>query len=106
MQSFIKETTEFVKKTVGRDKIVLGLSGGVDSSVTALLIHKAIGRQSRCIFIDNGLLRKDEPQQIKKVFRNMYHLNLDYVDRSKRFLTRLKGVTDPEEKGKSSARNL
>jgi GMP synthase (glutamine-hydrolysing) len=100
MQSFIKESIENIKKTVGRDKVVLGLSGGVDSSVAALLVHKAIGRNSRCIFIDNGLLRKDEPQQIKKVFRNMFHLNLDYVDRGKRFLERLKGVTDPEEKRK------
>jgi len=80
--------------------VVLGLSGGVDSSVAALLVHKAIGRNLRCIFIDNGLLRKDEPQQVKKIFRNIYHLNLDYVDRSKRFLARLKGVTDPEEKRK------
>jgi len=101
MQSFIKESIENIKKTVGKkDKVVLGLSGGVDSSVVALLIHRSIGRNLRCIFIDNGLLRKDEPQQVKKVFRNMYHLNLDYVDRSKRFLIRLKGVTDPEEKRK------
>lgn len=100
MQSFIKETVENIKKTVGKDKVVLGLSGGVDSSVAALLIHKAIGRNLRSIFIDNGVLRKDEPQQIKKIFRNLYHLNLDYVDRSKRFLTRLKGITDPEEKRK------
>ena len=100
MQSFIKESIENIKNTVGKDKVVLGLSGGVDSSVAALLIHKAIGRNLRSIFIDNGLLRKDEPQQIKKVFRNMYHLNLDYVDRGKRFLARLKAVTDPEEKRK------
>lgn len=100
MHSFIKEAVENIKKTAGKDKVVLGLSGGVDSSVAALLVHKAIGRNVRCIFIDNGLLRKDEPQQIKKVFRNMYHLNLDYVDRSKRFLARLKGITDPEEKRK------
>jgi GMP synthase (glutamine-hydrolysing) len=100
MESFIKDSLEIIKKTVGRDKVVLGLSGGVDSSVAALLIHKAISRNLRCIFIDNGLLRKDEPQQIKKVFRNMYHLNLDYVDRGKRFLGRLKGITDPEQKRK------
>jgi len=100
MQSFAKEAIENIKKTVGRDKVVLGLSGGVDSSVAALLIHRAIGRNLRCIFIDNGLVRKDEPQQIKNIFRNMYHLNLDYVDRSKRFLERLKGVTDPETKRK------
>jgi GMP synthase (glutamine-hydrolysing) len=100
MHSFIKESIENIKKTLGRDKVVLGLSGGVDSSVAALLIHKAIGRNLRCIFIDNGLLRKDEPEQIKKIFRNIYHLNLDYVDRSKRFLVRLKGIIDPEEKRK------
>nr|MBP7217021.1 glutamine-hydrolyzing GMP synthase [Candidatus Omnitrophota bacterium] len=100
MESFIRESIETIKKNVGKDKVVLGLSGGVDSSVAALLIHKAIGKNLRCIFIDNGLLRKDEPQQIKKVFRAMYHLNLDYVDRSKRFLDRLKGVTDPEQKRK------
>lgn len=100
MESFIKESIDNIKNTVRKDKVVLGLSGGVDSSVAALLIHKAIGKNLRCIFIDNGLLRKDEPEQIKKVFRNIYHLNLDYVDRSKRFLTRLKGITDPEEKRK------
>lgn len=100
MHSFIKESVETIKKTVGKDKVVLGLSGGVDSSVAALLVHRAIGRNLRCIFIDNGLLRKDEPEQIKKVFRNMFHLNLAYVDRSKRFLARLEGVTDPEQKRK------
>jgi GMP synthase (glutamine-hydrolysing) len=100
MQQFIKESIENIKKTVARDRVVLGLSGGVDSSVAALLLHRAIRRNLQCIFIDNGLLRKDEPQQIKKVFRNIYHLNLRYVDRSKRFLGRLKGVTDPEDKRK------
>jgi len=100
MQSFIKESVENIKKTVGRDRVVLGLSGGVDSSVAALLVNRAIRKNLRCIFIDNGVMRKDEPAQIKKIFRNLYHLNLAYVDRSKRFLVRLKGVTDPEEKRK------
>jgi GMP synthase (glutamine-hydrolysing) len=100
MESFVKESIAGLKKTIGRDKVVLGLSGGVDSSVAAILIHKAIGRNLRCIFVDNGLLRKDEPQQVKNVFRNNFHLNLDYVDRSKRFLARLKGITDPEDKRK------
>ena len=100
MQSFAKEAVEHIRKTVGKDKVVLGLSGGVDSSVAALLINRAIGKNLRCIFIDNGVMRKDEPAQIKNVFKNMYHLNLDYVDRSKRFLVRLKGVTDPETKRK------
>ena len=100
MQSFIKEGIENIKKSIGRDRVVLGLSGGVDSSVAALLIHKAIGKNLRCIFINNGLLRKDEPEQVKKIFRDIFHLNLDYVDASKRFLTRLTGVTDPEQKRK------
>jgi len=100
MQSFIKETVENIKKTVGKDKVVLGLSGGVDSSVAALLLHRAIGKNLRSIFIDNGLLRKGEPEQIRNIFKNMYHLNLACLDRSKRFLERLKGITDPEEKRK------
>jgi len=100
MHSFIKETIENTKKIIAKDKVILGLSGGVDSAVVALLIHKAIGRNLRCIFINNGLLRAGESEQVKEVFRTTFHLNLGYVDRSKRFLTRLKGVTDPEEKRK------
>jgi len=100
IESFIREAVDNIKKTVGNSKVVLGLSGGVDSSVTALLLHKAIGKNSRCIFINNGLLRKDEPEQVKKVFRDLYHLNLGFIDRSRNFLSRLKGVTDPEEKRK------
>jgi len=100
MQSFIKESLDNIKKTVGKDKVVLGLSGGVDSSVAALLIHRAIGKNVRCIFINNGVMRKNEPEQIVSVFKNNFHLNLDHVDATKRFLTRLKGVSDPEEKRK------
>lgn len=100
MQSFIKESIENIRNTVRKDKVVLGLSGGVDSSVAALLLHKAIARNVRCIFINNGLLRKNEPEQILKVFRKTFHLNLDCADRSKRFLSRLKGITDPEQKRK------
>ena len=100
MRSFIKVSIDTVKKTVGNGKVVLGLSGGVDSSVAALLIHKAINRNVRCIFVDNGLLRKDEPEQIKKIFRTEFHLNLDYVNGQKRFLAALKGVVDPEQKRK------
>jgi GMP synthase (glutamine-hydrolysing) len=100
MRSFIKESIDTIKKTVGKGKVVLGLSGGVDSSVAALLIHKAINRNVRCIFVDNGLLRKDEPEQIKKIFRTEFHLNLDYVNAQKRFLLALKGVVDPEQKRK------
>jgi GMP synthase (glutamine-hydrolysing) len=106
MQSFIKESIANIRKTVGTSKVVLGLSGGVDSSVAALLVHKAIGRNLKCIFIDNGVMRKDEPEQIKKIFRNLYHLNLDYVDSSRRFLAKLKEVADPEEKRKIIGREF
>jgi GMP synthase (glutamine-hydrolysing) len=100
MAAFVRETVDNIKKTVGKDKVVLGLSGGVDSSVAALLIHKAINKNLKCIFIDNGVVRKDEPEQIKKIFKNLYHLNLDYVDAAKTFLAKLKGVVDPEQKRK------
>ncbi len=100
MAAFVRETVDVIKKTVGKDKVVLGLSGGVDSSVAAILIHKAINKNLRCIFIDNGVVRKDEPEQIKKIFKNLYHLNLDYVDASRTFLARLKGIEDPEQKRK------
>ncbi|MFA5100419.1 MAG: glutamine-hydrolyzing GMP synthase [Candidatus Omnitrophota bacterium] len=100
MAAYVREAVDNIKKTVGKDKVVLGLSGGVDSSVAALLIHRAINKNLKCIFIDNGVVRKDEPEQIKKVFKNLYHLNLDYVDASKSFLAKLKGVVDPEQKRK------
>jgi len=99
-QSLIKETINNIKATVGKDKVVLGLSGGVDSATAALLIHKAIGKRLRCIFINNGLMRKDEPLQIKQIFRNTFHLNLGFAEKSKRFLARLKGISDPEAKRK------
>lgn len=100
MDSFIKDSIEKIKKTVGKKRVICGLSGGVDSSVTALLIHKAIGRRLRCIFIDNGLLRKNEPHQVKKTFSEHFKINLIYVNAKERFLTKLKGITDPEEKRK------
>jgi GMP synthase (glutamine-hydrolysing) len=100
MHNYIHEAVEIIKKTVGKDKVVLGLSGGVDSAVAALLIHKAIGKNLRSIFVNNGLLRKDEPAQVRKVFKDMFHLNLDFVDKPKRFLDKLNGITDPEQKRK------
>lgn len=100
MGSFIKQTVEQIRALVGKDNVVCGLSGGVDSSVTAVLIHKAIGRQLRCIFVDNGLVRNREPEEIKEVFRGNFHMNLDFVNAQNRFLKRLKGVTDPETKRK------
>jgi GMP synthase (glutamine-hydrolysing) len=98
--SFIEEATERIRQQVNGGKVVCGLSGGVDSTVAALLIHRAIGDRLTCIFVDNGLLRFDEANQIQKRFREKLHLPLDFVDASDRFLTRLGGVTDPERKRK------
>jgi GMP synthase (glutamine-hydrolysing) len=100
MGSFIKEACERVRAQVGDAKVVLGLSGGVDSSVTAALLHKAIGDQLTCIFVNNGLLRSREEEMVQRVFGENFHIRLKYVDASDRFLSRLKAVTEPEEKRK------
>jgi GMP synthase (glutamine-hydrolyzing), C-terminal domain or B subunit/GMP synthase (glutamine-hydrolyzing), N-terminal domain or A subunit len=100
MGSFIEETCTHVRKQVGNQKVVLGLSGGVDSSVTAALLHKAIGNQLTCIFVNNGLLRAREEEVVQRVFGENFHVRLKYVDASERFLALLKGVTDPETKRK------
>jgi GMP synthase (glutamine-hydrolysing) len=100
MGSFIEEACERVRQQVGDEKVVLGLSGGVDSSVTAALLHKAIGDQLTCIFVNNGLLRAREEEIVQRVFGENFHLRLKYVDATERFLTALKGVTDPEQKRK------
>jgi GMP synthase (glutamine-hydrolysing) len=98
--SFIEESTERIRQQVGSGKVVCGLSGGVDSTVAAMLIYRAIGDRLTCIFVDNGLLRHDEANQIQKRFREKLHLPLDFVDAADLFLTRLAGVTDPEQKRK------
>ncbi|HKH74919.1 MAG TPA: glutamine-hydrolyzing GMP synthase, partial [Vicinamibacterales bacterium] len=98
--SFIEEATERIRQQVGAGKVVCGLSGGVDSTVAAMLIHHAIGDRLTCIFVDNGLLRYDEANQIQKRFREKLKLPLDFVDASDLFLDRLAGVTDPEQKRK------
>jgi GMP synthase (glutamine-hydrolysing) len=99
--SFIEEATERIRKQVGpTGKVVCGLSGGVDSTVAAMLMHRAIGDRLTCIFVDNGLLRYDEANQIQKRFREKLKLPLDFVDATDAFLTRLDGVTDPEQKRK------
>jgi GMP synthase (glutamine-hydrolysing) len=100
MGSFIEEACARIRKQVGDQKVVLGLSGGVDSSVTAALLHKAIGDQLTCIFVNNGLLREREEEIVQRVFGENFHVRLKYVDASDRFLTLLKGVTDPETKRK------
>jgi GMP synthase (glutamine-hydrolysing) len=98
--SFIEEAASRVREQVGQGRVVCGLSGGVDSTVAALLIHGAIGDRLTCIFVDNGLLRYDEANQIQKRFREKLKLRLDFVDASDLFLERLAGVVDPEQKRK------
>ena len=100
MGSFIEEACERVRQQVGDQKVVLGLSGGVDSSVTAALLHKAIGDQLTCIFVNNGLLRSHEEEMVQRVFGENFHVRLKYVEAADRFLKLLEGVTDPETKRK------
>src|SRR5438309_4162915 len=101
MGSFIEEACARVRKQVGDQKVVLGLSGGVDSSVTAALLHKAIGDQLTCIFVNNVLLRAREEEVVQRVFGENFHIKLKYVDATERFLKALKGVIDPEQKRKT-----
>ena len=100
MSDFAGEAVEAVRRQVGDAVVICGLSGGVDSSVTASLVHKAVGDQLVCIFVDNGLLRKNERRQVISTFRNHFHMDLRVVDFSKQFLAGLKGVTDPQQKRK------
>ena len=99
-KSFIKETIKKIRGQVGPARVVLGLSGGVDSSVAAVLIHKAIGKKLNCIFVNNGLLRYKEAEKVEKTFRGHFKMNLKVVDAEKVFLSRLKHVIDPEKKRK------
>ncbi|MHB9139616.1 MAG: glutamine-hydrolyzing GMP synthase, partial [Victivallaceae bacterium] len=100
MASFIEQSVQEIRQTVGDQKVILGLSGGVDSSVAAALIHKAIGAQLTCIFVNNGLLRKNEADRVQELFANNFKMVLCYVDATDRFLDKLAGVGDPERKRK------
>jgi GMP synthase (glutamine-hydrolysing) len=100
MGNFIDLAAEAIRKQVGSGHVICGLSGGVDSSVLAALLHKAIGNQLTCIFVDNGLLRKDERSKVEATFRDHFKLNLRVVDAAGQFLGALKGVTEPQEKRK------
>jgi GMP synthase (glutamine-hydrolysing) len=100
MGNFAEQSIALVRKQVGSGKVICGLSGGVDSSVVAALLHKAIGSQLVCIFVDNGLLRKNERELVESTFRDHFHINLVTSDASNEFLTKLKGVTDPQQKRK------
>jgi GMP synthase (glutamine-hydrolysing) len=98
--SFVEHTIAAVREQVGDGRAVCGLSGGVDSSVAAMLVHKAIGDRLTCIFVDNGLLRKNEGAQVVRMFRDHFHLKLVHVDATEEFLGALRGVSDPEQKRK------
>ena len=99
-EAFIEEQVKLVKEQVGEKKVLLALSGGVDSSVVAALLIKAIGQQLVCVHVNHGLLRKGEPEQVVEVFRNQMNANLIYVDAVDRFLDKLAGVAEPEKKRK------
>jgi GMP synthase (glutamine-hydrolysing) len=106
MKSFIDDAIEEVRTTVGDDRVILGLSGGVDSSVAAALIHRAIGHQLTCVFVNNGLLRKAEADGVQQVFGRNLHMKLHYEDATGVFLRKLRGVTDPERKRKIIGRTF
>ncbi len=100
LENFIDEAVEDIRKQVGDQRVVLGLSGGVDSSVVAALIHRAIGDRLTCVFVNHGLLRKNEPEMVQEVLQRNFKMNLKYSDASDRFLDKLAGVDDPERKRK------
>ncbi len=100
MKDFVEQQIEKIRNQVGNDKVLLGLSGGVDSSVVAALLHRAIGKNLICMFIDHGLLRKGEAESVMETFTRNMDLNLIRVDASERFLSKLEGVSDPEQKRK------
>ena len=100
MKNFIDDQVELIRKQVGDKKVLLALSGGVDSSVVAALLIKAIGQQLVCVHVNHGLMRKNESESVVEVFRNQLHANLIYVDATERFLTKLENVVDPEQKRK------
>ncbi|MBQ7179624.1 MAG: glutamine-hydrolyzing GMP synthase [Victivallales bacterium] len=100
LENFVDEAVADIKAQVGDGRVVLGLSGGVDSSVVAVLVHKAIGDRLTCVFVNHGLLRKNEAEQVQEVFQKHYKMNLRYIDATDRFLDKLAGVDDPEKKRK------
>ncbi len=101
MRNFVENTIEELRKEIGDRKVLCALSGGVDSSVAAMLVHKAVGHQLTCIFVDNGLLRKNEGDMVEKVFTEQFDLNLIRVNAQQQFLGKLAGITDPEGKRKN-----
>ena len=106
MGSFIEENIQRIREQVGNERVICGLSGGVDSSVLAVLLHKAIGKKLTSIFVDNGLLRENEVEEVVSTFRDQYHLNFRLARAGERFLKKLAGVTDPERKRKIIGREF
>jgi GMP synthase (glutamine-hydrolysing) len=106
MKSFVRQHIRRIRATVGTQRVILGLSGGVDSSVVAILLHKALGKQLTCIFVDNGLLRKDEARQVVETFRGHYRISLKVAHDAGVFLRALRGVIDPERKRKIIGREF
>ncbi|HEY1559645.1 MAG TPA: glutamine-hydrolyzing GMP synthase [Caulobacteraceae bacterium] len=104
MASFRAESVERIRREVGKGRVILGLSGGVDSSVAAVLIHEAIGEQLTCVFVDTGLMRRGEAAEVVRLFRDHYNIPLVHVDASQEFIALLAGVTDPETKRKTIGR--
>jgi GMP synthase (glutamine-hydrolysing) len=100
MSAFAEQSIKELRDKIGDKKVLCALSGGVDSSVAAVMIHQAVGKQLTCIFVDHGLLRKDEGDQVEKVFKEQFDMNLIRVNAEERFLSRLKGISDPEQKRK------
>ena len=100
MKDFIAQAVADIRAAVGKSRVLLGLSGGVDSSVAAALIHRAIGKQLTCVFVDNGLLRRGEREYVESLYQRNFKIDLRVVDASSLFLRRLKGVSDPEQKRK------
>ena len=99
-KGYIKKEIEAIRQQVGDKKVLLAMSGGVDSSVCAVLLHKAIGKQLTCVFVDHGCMRKNEAKEVKRVFKGKFGINLIQIDAEARFLEMAKGVTDPEQKRK------
>ena len=100
MNDYAKQAIEGIREKVGDKKVLLALSGGVDSSVCAVLLHKAIGKNLTCVFVDTGLMRKYEPEEVEEVFKKQFDMNLVHVKAEKRFLEKLAGITEPEKKRK------
>ena len=99
-KEFIDKSLKEIKEQIGEGRALCAMSGGVDSAVAAVLVHKAIGNRLTCIFVDHGLLRKGERESVERIFRDQFNMELIVVDAAQRFLSKLKGVSDPEQKRK------